>query len=77
MRGAPGWAISSVLAREAILRKYRRRLRTAEWIFLEGKSTLLRQAALQAVKSWRYRPYLLGGTPVEVETTVHVVFSMQ
>lgn len=38
---------------------------------------MLQQAALDAVKSWRYRPYLLGGAPVEVDTTVNVVFTLQ
>ena len=38
---------------------------------------LLQQAALDAVKTWRYRPYLLNGEPVEVETTVNVVFKLQ
>ena len=37
---------------------------------------MLTGAAMQAVKSWRYRPYLLNGQPVEVETTINVVFSM-
>jgi protein TonB len=37
---------------------------------------LLRQAALDAVLSWRYRPYLLNGEPVAVETTVNVVFNL-
>ncbi|MFZ0743422.1 MAG: energy transducer TonB [Terracidiphilus sp.] len=37
---------------------------------------MLQQAALDAVKTWRYRPYLLNGQPVEVETTVNVVFTM-
>ena len=36
----------------------------------------LQQAALDAVKTWRYRPYLLNGQPVEVETTVNVVFTL-
>jgi protein TonB len=36
---------------------------------------MLQQAALEAVKDWRYRPYLLNGEPVEVETTVNVIFS--
>ena len=36
----------------------------------------LQQAALDAVKTWRYRPYLLGGDPVEVETTVNVIFTL-
>ena len=38
---------------------------------------MLQQAALDAVKNWRYRPYLLDGLPVEVETTVNVVFTLQ
>jgi protein TonB len=37
---------------------------------------LLQQAALDAVKQWRYRPYLLNGEPIEVETTVNVVFTL-
>ncbi len=36
----------------------------------------LQQSALDAVKSWRYKPYLLNGQPVEVETTVNVVFKL-
>jgi protein TonB len=35
---------------------------------------MLRQAALDAVKTWRYKPYLLNNEPVEVETTVNVIF---
>jgi periplasmic protein TonB len=37
---------------------------------------LLRQAAIDAVSRWVYRPYLLNGEPVEVETTVNVTFSL-
>jgi protein TonB len=37
---------------------------------------MLTQAAIDAVKTWRYRPYLLNHEPVEVETTINVVFSM-
>lgn len=37
---------------------------------------MLQQAAIDAVKTWRYRPYLLNGQPVEVETTVSVIFKM-
>jgi protein TonB len=35
---------------------------------------LLIQAALNAVRQWRYRPYVLNGEPVEVETEVKVNF---
>jgi protein TonB len=38
---------------------------------------VLRQAALDAVKTWRYKPYLLDNEPVEVETTVNVVFVLR
>ena len=37
---------------------------------------MLQQAAIDAVSRWRYRPYLLNGQPVEVETTVSVVFNL-
>jgi protein TonB len=37
---------------------------------------VLQQAAIDAVKQWRYRPYLLNGEPVEVETTIEVEFKL-
>lgn len=37
---------------------------------------MLQQAAMDAVRSWRYKPYLLNGEPVEVETTINVVFNL-
>ena len=37
---------------------------------------LLRQAALDAVQNWRYRPYQLNNQPIPVETTINVVFSL-
>jgi peptidyl-prolyl cis-trans isomerase A (cyclophilin A) len=37
---------------------------------------LLRQAALDAVQQWRYRPYLLNGQPVEVRTTINIIFTL-
>ena len=37
---------------------------------------LLVQSALDAVKQWRYRPTLLNGEPVEVDTTIDVIFSL-
>ena len=37
---------------------------------------MLVPAAIEAVKQWHYRPYLLNGQPVEVETTITVIFSL-
>lgn len=37
---------------------------------------MLQEAALDAVKQWRYKPYLLNNEPVEVETTVNVIFTL-
>ena len=41
-----------------------------------GGPPMLQQAAIDAVRSWRYKPYLLNGEPVEVETTINVVFNL-
>jgi len=35
---------------------------------------LLAASALDAVRQWRYRPYILNGQPVEVETFITVTF---
>ena len=37
---------------------------------------MLIKAAVDAVQQWRYRPYLLNGEPVEVETQVRVTFTI-
>jgi protein TonB len=37
---------------------------------------ILIQAALDAVRQWKYKPYILNGEPVEVETQVTVKFHM-
>jgi len=36
----------------------------------------LAPAAITAVRQWRYRPFLLNGEPIEVETTVTVTFQI-
>lgn len=37
---------------------------------------MLVPAAMDAVRQWRYRPFMLSGEPVEVETTVTVTFQL-
>lgn len=36
----------------------------------------LRQSAMDAVRTWRYRPFLLNGKPTAVETTINVTYSI-
>lgn len=51
-------------------------LGTIENLRVVSGDPMLQQAAIDAVSRWRYRPYLLNGQPVEVETTVNVVFKL-
>jgi TonB family protein len=43
---------------------------------LHSPSTLLGDAALDAVRQWKYQPYILNGTPVEMDTTITVNFTL-
>ncbi|MGB9233116.1 MAG: energy transducer TonB [Terriglobales bacterium] len=42
---------------------------------LSGQGMLV-TAAVEAVRQWRYRPYLLNGEPIEVETEIRVNFML-
>ena len=37
----------------------------------------LREAAVNSVRTWRYRPFMLNNEPTEVQTTINVVFSLR
>ena len=37
---------------------------------------MLAPAAIDAVKQWKYKPYILNGEPVEVETQITVNFTL-
>jgi TonB family protein len=43
--------------------------------FVSGPPLLMR-SAMDAVKQWKYEPTLLNGQPVEVDTTISVVFTL-
>ena len=43
---------------------------------LSSPSPLLADSAVKAVKQWEYKPYLLNGAAVEVETVVNVYYSL-
>jgi len=36
----------------------------------------LQQSALDAVRQWTYKPYLLNGDPIEVKTTINIVYNL-
>ncbi|HUJ95039.1 MAG TPA: energy transducer TonB [Terriglobales bacterium] len=56
--------LQAVISREGAIEKLQ---------VLSGHPMLV-QAAVEAVRHWRYRPYVLNGEPVEVETEVTVNF---
>jgi len=49
---------------------------TIENLKVVSGPAMLQQSAMDAVRQWRYRPYLLNNDPVEVETTVNVIFTL-
>jgi protein TonB len=72
----PPIAIASRTEGTVVLQATISRSGTIENLRVISGSVMLQQAALNAVREWRYRPYLLNGEPVEVETTVNVVFQL-
>jgi TonB family protein len=48
-----------------------------EQLTLVSGHPMLAPAAIDAVKQWRYRPYLVMGYPVEVDTQIRVNFQLQ
>lgn len=49
---------------------------TVKDVRVESGPALLAQAAIDAVKQWRYKPYLLNGTPVEIDSRITINFTM-
>jgi periplasmic protein TonB len=49
---------------------------TIENLRLLSGHPMLAPAAIEAVKQWRYKPYVLNNEPVEVETQITVNFSL-
>jgi periplasmic protein TonB len=49
---------------------------TVQDVRVEKGLPVLAQAAIEAVKQWRYRPYLLNGEPVEVDSQITINFTL-
>jgi len=73
----PPIAVASRTQGTVILQATISRNGSIENLHVAGGPAMLQQAVMDAVRSWRYRPYLLNGEPVEVETTVNLVFKLQ
>ena len=43
---------------------------------VESGHPMLARAAIDAVKKWQYKPYMLNGQPVEIDTTITVNFQL-
>src|SRR5216684_820669 len=49
---------------------------TVEDVRVKSGLSVFAQAAIEAVKQWRYRPYLLNGEPVEVDSQITINFTL-
>jgi len=49
---------------------------TVKDVRVESGLPILAQAAIDAVKQWRYRPYLMDGEPVEVDSRITINFTL-
>jgi protein TonB len=58
--------LQAVISKQGIIENLR---------LLSGHPMLV-PAAIEAVRQWRYRPYVLNNEPVEVETLITVNFSL-
>lgn len=45
-------------------------------LYLDEGQCLLAQSAMDAVGKWRYSPTMLNGDPMEVDTTIQVIFTL-
>jgi periplasmic protein TonB len=72
----PTIAIAARMHGTVVLAATISRTGTIENLRVMSGPPMLAPAAAEAVRTWRYRPYLLNGEPVEVETTVSVIFNL-
>jgi len=72
----PPLALSARIQGQVVLTAIISKTGEIENLMLVSGHPMLVPAALEAVKQWRYRPFLLNGEPVEVETTITVNFEL-
>jgi TonB family protein len=64
--------VSGTVVLEAVISK----AGAIEDLHVVSGPVMLRKAAEDAVRTWRYRPYKLNNEPTEVQTTINVIFSL-
>ena len=72
----PAIAIAGHIQGEVILQAVIGKDGTIQNLHVISGHPMLIKAAAEAVQQWRYRPYLLNGEPVEVETQIRVNFTI-
>jgi protein TonB len=50
---------------------------TIQSLQVVGGDPMFYQSALDAVQQWRYRPTVLNGQPVEIDTYITVIYYLQ
>ena len=70
----PPVAVSARVQGTVVLDALISRSGTVETVKAVSGPALLLQSAVDAVKTWRYKPYLLNGIPIELESTISVNF---
>ncbi len=72
----PALARAARIQGEVRLRAIISKTGAIENLVVIGGHAMLVAAAVEAVRQWRYRPYMLNGEPVEVETEITVNFTL-
>jgi periplasmic protein TonB len=72
----PALARSARIQGTVVLQAVISRQGTIENLSVVNGHPMLVSAAIDAVRQWRYRPYILNNEPVEVETQITVNFSL-
>lgn len=72
----PKFAQDSHISGTVVIRATITRYGTLTNLRVVSGPKVLGDVALNAVKTWRYRPYLLNNEPVDAETTINVVFAL-
>ena len=76
LAGYPTIAKAAHVSGTAVLHATIAKNRTIKNMQVVSGSPMLQKAAIDAVRTWRYKPYELSNEPVEVDTTISVVFSL-